>query len=101
VIGHKVVNGAADTDTIYTPGARRFRQVRLCVYDGPINLRDFDIYFARGGQQDVHTRAIIHGGDCTRVVDLKGGYRDISRIRLRYGQLARGMGRPTVRVSAR
>ena len=101
VIGHKVVNGGSDTDWVYTPGSRRYRQVRLCVANAPLHMKDFDIYFRNGGHQDVATRDRLNPGMCTRVVDIRGGARDITRIRLKYGRLARGVQAPLVRLSAR
>ena len=101
VIGTKTVNGGADTDTIYTPGARHYRQVRLCAYNAPLHMRDFDIYFRNGGHQDVATRDRLNPGMCTRIVDIRGGWRDITLIRLKYGRIARGFQAPLVRLSAR
>lgn len=103
VIATKVVNGGADTDWIYTPGARRYYQVRLCAENAPLHMKDFDIYFANGGHQDVRTRDILRPGTCTRVIELSGrATRDVTRVRLKYGQLARGLRQaPLVRVTAR
>jgi hypothetical protein len=101
VIGHKIVNSGSDTDWIYTPGARRYRQLRLCAYNAPLHMRDFDVYFANGGHQDVRTRDRLAPGTCTREIDLNGRARDITRIRLKYGRIARGFQAPLVRVSAR
>lgn len=101
VIGFKVVNGGSDTDNIYTPGPARFRQIRVCAFNAPLNMRDLDVYFANGGHQDVDTRDILRPGTCTRAIDLNGGWRNLSRVRLKYGQIARGFQAPTVRVTAR
>lgn len=101
VIGFKVVNGSSDTDTVRLPGQQRFRQLRLCAYNAPLRLRDFDVQFENGGRQDVSTRERINPGTCTRAIDLKGQRRDITRVTLRYDRIQRGMRVPLVRVSAR
>ena len=101
VIGYKVVNGGSDTDWIYTPGAWRYRQIRLCAFNAPLNMRDVDIYYANGGHQDVDTRDRLNPGTCTRAIDLNGRGRNIARIRLKYGEIARGFQAPMVRVTAR
>ena len=101
VIGYKVVNGGSDTDWINTPGAHRYRQVRVCAFNAPLHMRDMDIYYANGGHQDVNTRDVLRPGTCTRAIDLNGRGRDISRVRLKYGQIARGFQAPLVRVTAR
>lgn len=101
VIGTKVVNGGSDTDWIYTPGAVRYRQLRICAFNAPLTMRDVDVYFRNGGHQDVDTRDILRPGTCTRDIDLNGRARDITRIRLKYGRIARGFQAPMVRVTAR
>jgi len=103
VIGYKVVNGGSDTDWVYTPGSQRYRQLRICAFNAPLGMRDVDVYFANGGHQDVATRDILRPGTCTRTIAVKGHVaRDITRIRLKYGRLARGLHQnPMVRVTAR
>src|SRR5205085_11527186 len=78
VIGLKVVNGGTDTDAIYTPGRQNFRQLRVCAYNAPLRMRDFDVYFANGGHQDVNTRERLGAGTCTRAIGLNGRGRDIT-----------------------
>jgi hypothetical protein len=43
----------------------------------------------------------MRAGTCTRRLDLRGHYRDVTRIRLKYAPLARGWVRPLVRVQVR
>ena len=99
-IGTKEVTGR-DTDTIYLPGFMRQTEVRVCVRRAPLHLRDFQIRFANGHRQDVHTKAVIGADSCTRTVDLRGYRRDIERIRLRYEPVLRNAMRPIVRVQIR
>ena len=101
VIGYKVVNGGSDTDNIYLPGRQRVRQLRLCAYNAPLRLRDFDVYFANGARQDVKMRDRVNPGTCSRAIDLKGRARDVTRVRLKYGRIQRGYRAPLVRVTAR
>jgi hypothetical protein len=94
------VNGP-DTDTVRVPGTMRYRQMRLCVYGGPLEMRDLDVRFANGGHQDVRVRYLMRAGTCTRNIDLRGRYRDVRLIRMQYAPLRRGWVRPTVRVQVR
>ena len=94
------VNGR-DTDIIRLPGTARYRQMRLCVYGGPLRMRDVDVRYANGGHQDIGVRSFMRAGTCTRNVDLRGRYRDVRLIRLQYARLTRGWMRPTVRVQVR
>jgi hypothetical protein len=99
-IAFEQVNGR-DTDTIRVPGTARYRQMRLCVFGGPIQMRDVDVRFRNGGHQDIGTRNLMRAGTCTRNLDLRGARRDVTAVRLKYQPLARGWVRPTVRVQVR
>jgi hypothetical protein len=100
-IAFKTVNGGTDVDRINVRGNRLYRQVRLCVFNAPLRMRDFDIRFENGQRQDVNVRQRIGAGTCTRNVDLYGNRRDIQWIRLKYEPIARGYTRPLVRVQVR
>jgi hypothetical protein len=99
-IAYTTVNGR-DSDTIRVPGTARYRQMRVCVYGGPIEMRDVDVWFRNGGHQDIGTRALMRAGTCTRNLDLRGHRRDVYQVRLKYMPLRRGWIRPVVRVQAR
>ena len=100
-IGFTTVDRGVDRDTIRVRGDARFRSVRLCVFNAPLVMRDFDIRFANGRGQDVNVRQRFAAGTCSRVVDLRGRGRDIRSIRLTYSPIRRGWTRPLVRVQAR
>jgi len=99
-VAYTTVNGR-DTDTIRVAGTARSRQLRLCVFGGPIQMRDFDVRFRNGGHQDVAVRQVLRAGTCTRNIDLAGNRRDVTAIRLKYTPLARHLVRPVVRVQVR
>jgi hypothetical protein len=99
-IAYQTVNGR-DTDNIRVRGTARYRQLRVCVYGGPINMRDVDVWFRNGRRQDLGTRRLMRPGTCTRNLDLRGYYRDVTRVRLKYAPLARRWVRPLIRVQVR
>jgi hypothetical protein len=99
-IAYQTVNGR-DTDNIRVRGTARYRQLRVCVYGGPINMRDVDVWFRNGRRQDIGTRRVMRPGTCTRNLDLRGYYRDVTRVRLKYAPLARRWVRPLIRVQVR
>lgn len=99
-IGERVVTDRADFDEIWVEGHRRYTAVKLCVYDHPVRFYDLDIRFANGGHQDASIRARINPGECTRVIDLKGGARDIRNVKLVYEEASAARARATVRVFA-
>jgi len=100
-IAYKTVGAGTDRDTIEVRGDRRYREVRLCSFNAPIRMRDFDIRFENNRRQDVRVRQRIAAGTCTRAIDLDGNRRDIERIRLVYERLQRSVHRPLIRVQAR
>jgi hypothetical protein len=99
-IAYQTVNGR-DTDNIRVRGTARYRQLRVCVYGGPINMRDVDVWFRNGRRQDIGTRRLMRPGTCTRNLDLRGYYRDVTRVRLKYAPLAPRWVRPLIRVQVR
>lgn len=100
-IAYKTVNRGTDVDRINVRGDRRYREVRLCAFNAPIHMRDFDIRFENNQRQDVRVRERIRAGTCTRNIDLTGNRRDIEWIRLKYSPIARNYTRPVVRVQVR
>lgn len=100
-IAYKTVNRGTDVDRINVRGNARYREVRLCAFNAPIHMRDFDIRFENNQRQDVQVRQRIRAGTCTRNIDLAGNQRDIEWIRLKYSPIARDYTRPIVRVQVR
>lgn len=100
-IAYTTVGAGTDSDIINVRGNNRYREVRLCSFNAPIRMRDFDIRFDNGRRQDVQVRQRIRAGTCTRNIDLQGDRRDIDAIRLVYERLPRGVRRPLIRVQAR
>lgn len=99
-VAYTTVNGR-DSDTVRVRGTARYRQMRVCVYGGPIHMRDVDVRFRNGGHQDIGTRQLMRAGTCTRNLDLRGARRDVTQVRLKYTPLARGWARPVIRVQVR
>lgn len=99
-IAYTQVSGR-ETDTIRVPGTARYHQMRLCVFNGPIEVRDVDVRFRNGGHQDIDVRRVMRAGTCSRNLDLAGNRRDVTSVRLKYAQIARHADRPIVRVQVR
>jgi hypothetical protein len=99
-VAYTTVNGH-DSDTIRVRGTARYRQMRVCVFNGPIRMRDLDVRYRNGARQDIAVRELMRAGTCTRNIDLAGNRRDVTRVRLKYAPLARGWVRPLVRVQVR
>ncbi len=99
-VATREVTDRYDVDVVRLPGAQKFARVKVCVYGNPVHFYDFDIFFRNGGHQDVSVRARINAGECTRVIDLKGGRRNIDSIKFKYEETSWFVGRATVRIFA-
>jgi hypothetical protein len=101
VLGFKTVGVGSDTDIIRVNSNRVYRRLQLCAFNAPIDMQDFDVFYGNGGKEGLKVRNRIAPGTCTRSIDLKGGKRHITQIRLRYGKIDRSMRVPLVRVMGR
>lgn len=97
-VAERQVTDRIDIDNIVLPGPVRYTRLKICVFDNPVHFYDMDVFFQNGGHQDASLRQRINPGDCTRNIDLKGGARNITRIRLKYEETSWFIGRATVRV---
>ena len=84
-IADKKVSFGVDHDVIHTGNINDdFRQLKLRVTDGPLKIYDMKVYFDNGEMQDVSIRFQIRKGGESRVIDLNGGLRHLSKIEFWY-----------------
>ncbi len=100
VIGVREVRDRTDRDVIAVQGPRQFERIKLCVYRNPVHFYDVDVHYANGGHQDVSVRQRINPGQCTRVIDLNGDDRNITRVSLLYEETSFRRRTATVRLLA-
>jgi len=101
-IGDKRVSFGLDHDVIITGNVNDdFRQLKVKVTDGPLKMYDMKIYFDNGQIQDVPIRVLIPKGGETRVIDLDGGLRHLSKIEFWYETKGFIQGRSRVAVWGR
>ena len=97
-IADKKVGWGVDHDVIHTGNVRDdFRQLRIRVTDGPLKMYDMKIYFDKGTVQDVSIRNVIRQGGESRIIDLDGGLRHISKVEFWYE--TKGFARGKARVA--
>ena len=101
LIATRQVTDRVENDSIVLPGPRDFRQIKFCVARNPVEFHDVDVYFANGGHQDIAIRDRIPAGGCSRVIDLEGGDRNITRIDFRYEETSARRAVATVKVFGR
>jgi hypothetical protein len=83
-LGSRAVKHEFDRDTISGRGEGTFTKIKLCVERRAVHFYDLDVQFANGGNQDIPVRSRINPGECTRVIDLRGGERHIRQIVMKY-----------------
>lgn len=99
-IGSKTVNHGVDNDHVRVRGHERYRKVRLCAVNRPIELRHMTIQFHNGESQNFPANRLIAAGTCTRGFDLRGKRRNMDHIYLAYSRVFPG-GEPEVLIQAK
>lgn len=60
------------------------RQIKLKITDGPLKMYDMKVYFDNGEVQDVSLRNRFAQGSESRVIDMNGGLRHLTKIEFWY-----------------
>lgn len=101
-LGERKVNRIADRDTIIVGNNEGgFRQLRIHVLENSIHIEQLTVVYGNGANDDLPVRALIPAGGKSRVIDLKGGKRNIRRVEMVFQSIRNGKGRATVEVWAR
>jgi len=101
-LGDKWVSFSVDRDVIHFGDLRDdVRQLQIRVTDGPLKMYDMKVYFDNGDVQDVQLRSNFKQGSSSRVIDLNGGLRHLSKIEFWYETKGFAKGRARVAVWGR
>ena len=101
-LGDKKVAFAADHDVIVFGNWKDdVRQLKIKVTDGPLKMYSMKIHFDNGSVQDVELRNRFAQGSESRVIDLEGGLRHLSKIEFWYETEGFARGRSRVAVWGR
>ena len=99
LLGSRDVRLAGDADVIPVTAAKgQFRQIQLRVRGNGVFIHDLTVVYGNGTSEDIPVRAHIPQGGATRVIDLRGGSRNIKSVRLRYRSERDGQGHARVEV---
>lgn len=80
-LGERTVNHAVDRDVIkVTIKEGVFKKIKLKVKRRAVTFRDVKVYYANGDVQDITLRRDIPAGGETRVIDLDGHNRVITKV---------------------
>ena len=101
-LGDKSVGFGVDHDVIrFGNWKDDVRQIKIRVTDGPLKMYDMKIHFDNGGTQDVTLRNRFNQGSESRIIDLDGGLRHLSKIEFTYETKGFARGRARVAVWGR
>jgi hypothetical protein len=101
-LGDKNVGFGIDRDIIHFGNwGDDVRQIKLRVTDGPMKMYDMKIHFDNGTIQDVGLRYMFAQGSESRVIDLDGGLRHLSKIEFTYETRGYKKGKARVAVWGR
>jgi len=89
-VDHDVINFGNWRDDV--------RQIKLKVTDGPLKMYDMKVYFDNGSVQDVQLRSRFNQGSESRVIDMDGGLRHLTRIEFWYETKGFAKGRSRIAV---
>jgi hypothetical protein len=90
-LGQQVVHGKNDRDVISVgKRAGRFSKLTIVVEDSDLIMKDIVVTFGNGEKFEPKTKVVFKENSRTRVFDLPGEARGISKIEFRYGNLPGG-----------
>lgn len=100
-LGERTVSGRGDVDVIRV-GARdgTFKRIRLSVEHSALTLSDVVVTFGNGETFSPKTKLVFAKNTNSRVIDLPGKARIISKVAFRYGNLPGG-GRAQIELWAK
>lgn len=101
-LGDKKVGFGVDHDVIHFGNWKDdVRQIKLKVSEGPLKMYDVKIYFDNGTVQNVELRNRFAQGSESRIIDMDGGLRHLTKIEFWYETKGFARGRAKVSVWGR
>ena len=101
-LGDKKVGFGVDHDVIHFGNWRDdVRQVKVKVTEGPLKMFNMKIHFDNGTVQNVELRNRFAQGSESRIIDLDGGLRHLTKIEFWYETKGFAKGRSKVSVYGR
>jgi hypothetical protein len=98
----KKVGFGVDRDVIHFGNWKDdVRQIKLKVTDGPLKMYSMKIHFDNGSIQDVELRNRFVQGSESRVIDMDGGLRHLTKIEFWYETKGFARGRSKITVYGR
>ena len=86
-IGEVKASFKMENESIVVLGKDAFKSIKLKVTDAPINIENVQVFYESGDPEDVSVKSELKAGAETRVIDLKGGTREIKKVVFTYKTL--------------
>jgi len=101
-VGQRQVTFGVEKDVIVVTSKKgRYTKLQLKVKGSDVNFRDMKVYYGNGSVQDVSLRNTIPAGGESRIIDLDGKERTITKIEFIYDTKNNEKKRGTVVVFAK
>jgi hypothetical protein len=84
LLGKRSVNFSLDHDEVLATGQGLFTGIKIKVKGGALNMHKLVVHFANGDQQEFELRNNFAPGSESRILDLPGNKRVITRVTLWY-----------------
>ena len=86
-IGEVRASFKTENESIIVLGRDAFKSIKLMVTDAPINIQNIQVFYESGDPEDISVRSELKAGAETRVIDLKGGTRELKKVVFTYKTL--------------
>ncbi len=83
-IGEMVASFAKERDVMLIVGADKFAALQIKVTDADIIISKIEVFYENGTQEDINVRHEIKNGEKSRVIDLKGGEKQLKKVAFVY-----------------
>jgi len=86
-IGETTVDFKREKDQVMVMGADRFAALKFKVADAPVDIHDMRIFYEGGDSTIVKVNTPVLAGAESKIIDIKGGERNIKKIEFDYKTL--------------
>ena len=86
-IGEVKASFKMENESISVLGKDAFKAIKLKVTDAPINIENIQVFYENGDPENISVKNELKSGSETRVIDLKGGTRELKKVVFTYKTL--------------
>jgi hypothetical protein len=86
-IGSRTIDFKNDKDEITVLGSDKFSSIKFMVKDAPVNLKNVEVYYESGDNQNIAVNSPIGPAMESKAYDLNGSERSLKKISFDYNTL--------------